>query len=140
MWSAALAPSIEVVNAACDAVVAGLGDMPLAMLAGLCAAEADKGVRELLPAALIDIGLQPVAPGTREAEIAALRILARCVLHGRLTPRELTMWVHRTLGHEFGEPLASLDDQYDMEEDANLTLAEIDAAVIAEATRLASEG
>ncbi|WP_424857709.1 hypothetical protein [Streptomyces sp. SAI-170] len=70
---------------------------------------------------------------------AAVRALARRVLAGRLTPRELALRIHRRSGHQLplAERLAELDDEYDIVEYGNRTLAHLDAEVTAEARRLA---
>ncbi|GGV68266.1 hypothetical protein GCM10010277_77500 [Streptomyces longisporoflavus] len=69
-----------------------------------------------------------------------MRALAHQMLAGRLTPRELAVRIHQRFGHQLplAECLAELDDdEYDIVEYGNRTLAQLDAEVTAEAQRLA---
>lgn len=70
---------------------------------------------------------------------AAVRALAHQMLAGRLTPQELAMRIHQRFGPQLplAEHLAELDDEYDIIEYGNRTLAQLDAEVTAEAQRLA---
>ncbi|PAX86755.1 hypothetical protein CLM85_27225 [Streptomyces albidoflavus] len=63
-----------------------------------------------------------------------VRAFARQMLGGRLTPQELAVRIHQRFGHQppLAERLAELDEEY-----GNRTLAPLDAAVTAEARRLA---
>ncbi|WP_129842988.1 hypothetical protein [Streptomyces sp. RFCAC02] len=128
--------AIDVVNAACDALVAGLDTPGLRILAACTRAEAVHDVHDLLPAALGELGLtfHPVA--SRAGHEAAARALARRTLSGEFTPREFTSWVHRHHGHELPltERLAELDDEYDTLDYGDRTVDQ----VAAEARRLAA--
>ncbi|MER5966421.1 hypothetical protein [Streptomyces sp. NPDC002057] len=140
LWSAGEIRASEVVDAACDALVAGLDSPGLRVLAARTRAEADYDVHDLLPTALDELGLvfHPLASGTGQE--AAARALARRMLAGRLTPREFTFWIHQRFGHELPltERLAELDDEYDILEYGDRAVSQVDVEVMAEAHRLAA--
>ncbi|WP_406376228.1 hypothetical protein OG788_42460 [Streptomyces sp. NBC_00647] len=140
LWSMGEIRASDVVNAACDALVAGLDTPGLRVLAACTRAEADYDVHELLPEALDELGLTfyPVASDTGQE--AAARALARCMLGGELTPREFTFRTHQRYGHELPltERLAELDDEYDTIEYGGRTVDQVDTEVMAEARRLAA--
>ncbi|MFF3604310.1 hypothetical protein [Streptomyces sp. NPDC002463] len=140
LWSAGEISASDVVNAACDALVAGLDTPGLRILAARTRAEADYDVHDLLPPALAELGLtfHPVA--SRAGHEAAARALARRMLAGELKPWELTFRVHRRYGHELPltERLAELDDEYAILEYGDRTADQVDAEVTAEARRLAA--
>ncbi|WP_055602012.1 hypothetical protein [Streptomyces aureus] len=130
----------EVVDAACDALVAGLDTPGLRILAACTRAEADYDVHDLLPAALDELGLTSYPVGSEAGGEAAARALARRVLAGELTPWEFTFRIHQRHGHALPltERLAELDDEYAILEYGDRTVDEIDAEVTAEARRLAT--
>ncbi|WP_244206727.1 hypothetical protein [Streptomyces swartbergensis] len=138
LWSMGEIRASDVVNAACDALVAGLDTPGLRILAACTRAEADYDVPELLPEALDELGLTcyPVTSDAGREGVA--RALARRMLAGELTPRDLTSRVHQRYGHELPltERLAELDDEYDVLEYGNATVDQVDAEVTAEARRL----
>ncbi|MEV3987281.1 hypothetical protein AB0J57_00060 [Streptomyces sp. NPDC049837] len=140
LWSIGEACAHDVVMAACDALVAGLDTPALRVLAACTRGEADYDVPDLLPAALEELGLGFCPPGSLAGQEAAVRALARRLLGGELTPRELAFQVHQHFGHELppAETLAELDDEYDTLEYGERTRAQIDADVVAEAGRLAA--
>jgi hypothetical protein len=140
LWSVGEVRASDVVDAACDALVAGLDTPGLRILAACTRAEADHDVHELLPEALHELGLT-FYPFTSDAgREGAARALARRMLAGELTPRELTSRIHRRFGHGLSltERLAELDDEYDVLEYDNGTVDQADAEVTAEARRLAA--
>ncbi|MEU5573905.1 hypothetical protein [Streptomyces coeruleorubidus] len=140
LWSVGEIRASDVVHAACDALVAGLDTPGLRVLAACTRAEADYDVHELLPVALDELGLT-FYPATGDAgREDAARALARRMLAGELTPRELTFRIHQRFGHELPltERLAELDDEYDVLEYDNATVDQVDAEVTAEARRLAA--
>ncbi|HZG06117.1 MAG TPA: hypothetical protein VE546_21485 [Streptomyces sp.] len=150
LWSVGEIRAGDVVSAACDALVAGLDSPGLRALAACTRAEADYDVRELLPLALEELGLTFYPFGSDTGREAAARALARRMLAGELTPRDLTRRIHRRHGHDLAltERLAELDDEYDILEyddeygifeHGDRTVARIDAEVIAEARRLAAQ-
>ena len=139
LWSTGESRAIDVVNAACDALVAGLDGPALRILAACTRAEADYDVPELLPPALDELGLTFYPPGSVGGQEAAARALAARMLAGELTPRALAFRIHQRFGHELPltERLAELDDEYDTLEYGDRTSAQVDADVTAEALRLA---
>ncbi|MCF3179054.1 hypothetical protein IPZ70_03720 [Streptomyces polychromogenes] len=140
LWSAGEISASEVVDAACDALVAGLDTPSLRILAACTRAEADYDVHDLLPPALDELGLilHPVADVA--AQEAVVRALARRVLCGELKPWELTFRIHRRYGHELPltRRLAELDELYALLEDGDSSVEQANAEVVAEARRLAA--
>ncbi len=141
LWSIGAATAHEVVTAACDALVAGLDSPALLALASRTRGEADYDVPEILPAALEELGLAYYAPGSHTGEEAAVRALAKQLLAGELTPRDLAFQAHQRFGHRLplAERLAELDDEYDTIEYSDRTPAQLDADVTSEAHRLAQQ-
>ncbi|MEV3988429.1 hypothetical protein AB0J57_05935 [Streptomyces sp. NPDC049837] len=129
----------DVVTAACDALVAGLDTPSLRVLAACTRAEADYGIHDLFPAALDELGLTFYPVASEPGQEAAARALARRMLVGELTPRELTFRIHQRYGHELpvAERLAELDDEYDVLPYGDRTVDQVDAEVRAEGRRLA---
>lgn len=140
LWSVGEIRASEVVNAACDALVAGLDTPGLRILAACTRAEADYDVHDLLPAALDELGLTFYPVASEAGQEAAARTLARRMLAGELTPREFTFRIHQRYGHELPltERLAELDDEYDVLDYGDRTVDQIDAEVTAEARHLAA--
>ncbi|KJS60070.1 hypothetical protein [Streptomyces rubellomurinus] len=142
LWTIGEVRAHEVVDAACDALVAGLGGPALWTLAACTRGEADCDVPEILPAALDELGLTFHPVGSEACREAAVRALANRTLAGRLTPRELASRIHLHFGHRLplAERLAELDDEYDLVHlGAGRAAAEVDAEVRAEALRLARD-
>ncbi|MGV9761185.1 hypothetical protein ACWDUC_35970 [Streptomyces tricolor] len=140
LWSMGETRASDVVNAACDALVAGLDTPGLRILAACTRAEADYDVHDLLPAALDELGLAFYPVGSEAGQEAVARALARRMLAGELTPREFTFRIHQRHGHELPltERLAELDDEYDILDHSDRTVDQVDAEVTAEARRLAA--
>ncbi|WP_318197728.1 hypothetical protein [Streptomyces sp. MCL20-2] len=140
LWSAGEISASEIVDAACDALVAGLDTPGLRILAARTRAEADYDVHDLLPPALDELGLTFRPAADEAAQEAVVRALARRMLAGDLEPRELTFRIHQRYGHELPltERLAELDDEYDILEYGDRTVDQVDAEVTAEARRLAA--
>lgn len=140
LWSIGEIPASDVVNAACDALVAGLDSPGLRILAACTRAEADYDVHELLPEALNELGLIFYPIASDAGQEAAARALARRMLADELTAREFTFRIHQRYGHELPltERLAELDDEYDTLEYGDRTATQVDAEVTAEARRLAA--
>ncbi|MET7481224.1 hypothetical protein ABZT17_43890 [Streptomyces sp. NPDC005648] len=138
LWSVREVCAVDVVTAACDALVAGLDSPGLRILAACTRGEADYDVPDLLPPALDELGLSLYSRDSVAGREAAARALARRMLAGELTPRELVFRIHQRFGHTLAsvERLAQLDDEYDFLEREDQTLDEIDAEVHAEARRL----
>ncbi|MFD5149252.1 hypothetical protein [Streptomyces sp. NPDC058401] len=140
LWSVGEVTGSDVVDVACDALVAGLDTPGLRVLAACTYAEASYDVHDLLPAALHELGLvfYPFEGGAgREAAASAL---ARRMLAGAFTPSEFTLRIHRRYGHEppLTRRLAELDDAYDILEYGDRTVDEVDAEVRAVARTLAA--
>jgi hypothetical protein len=142
LWSVGEVRAHDVVEAACAALVAGLDSPALRALAGCTRTEAEYEVPGLLPAALDELGLVFHHRDDADGREAVVRMLARGLLAGRLTPRELASRVHQRFGHQLplAERLAELDDAYDTVEYGDRTPAQLDAEVTAEAGRLAHGG
>ncbi|MBV1941233.1 hypothetical protein KUF83_32420 [Streptomyces sp. BV286] len=140
LWSTGDARASDVVNAACDALAAGLDSSGLRILAACTRADADYDVHALLPEALEELGLTFYPVASEVGQEAAARALARRMLAGELTPREFTFRIHKRHGHELAltERLAELDDEYDTLAYGDMPAAQVDAEVTAEARRLAA--
>ncbi|KDN81571.1 hypothetical protein [Kitasatospora cheerisanensis] len=139
LWSVGEIRAGEVIGAACDALVAGFDSPALRTLAGCERADADYDVPALLPAALAELGLIHYPVGSPAGREAAAGALARQLLAGALTPRELAFRIHQRFGRQLPlvERLAELDDEYDTLEYSDRTPAQLDAEVTSEARRLA---
>ncbi|MFG2715392.1 hypothetical protein ACGFX2_33290 [Streptomyces goshikiensis] len=137
-WSIGEARADDVVELACAALVAGLDSPALRVLAGYTRAEAEYEVPDLLPVALDELDLVFYPRDSEAGQEAAVRALAHQLLAGKLTPRDLALRVHQRFGHQLplAERLAELDDEYDIIEYGDRTLAELDAEVTAEAQAL----
>ncbi|MFD5063485.1 hypothetical protein [Streptomyces sp. NPDC058394] len=140
LWSMGEIRASDVVNAACDALVAGLDTPGLRVLAACTRAEADYDVHELLPEALNELGLTFYPVSSDASQKVGTRALARRMLAGELTPREFTFRIHQRYGHELPltERLAELDDEYDTIDYGDRTVDQVNAEVTAEARRLAA--
>lgn len=139
LWLVKEKPATGVVLAACDLLVAGLGGEAVARLAALTRLEADIEVPILLPEVMAELGLPHHRRGTVEGREEGLRAMARRVLSGELTPRELTKWAHRVFGHvEEGADLSKLDDVYDSLDGTDMSAADVDEQVLAEVRRITS--
>jgi hypothetical protein len=139
LWSVGYVRAAELVDAACDMLVAGHDGPALAMLAGVHTRHADDDVPDLLEEALREVGLEFYPPGSRAGAEAAVRTLARRVLDGLMEPSALTVWAHSTFGHDMlgvADRLVELDDVYDCLEFTDMTAQDVDADVIAEARRI----
>jgi hypothetical protein len=141
LWSIDAVSPQAVVRCACDALIAGLDSPSLRILAGLTRTEADYDVRDILPVALAELGLDFYPRDSRGGQEAAVRALAAQAVSGSLTPCELAAAIHRHFGHSLplAERLAALDDEYDLGAYATMTPEQIDQEVIAEARRLTHE-
>lgn len=81
-WSIGELPAHDLVQAARDALAAGLDSPTLRRLAALTPAEAAYDVREPLPGALDELGLVGPAPGGTAGQEADARVLGRRLLRG----------------------------------------------------------
>ncbi|SES23623.1 hypothetical protein SAMN04487983_103754 [Streptomyces sp. yr375] len=150
LWRMAEIDATDVVDAACEALVAGLDSPGLRILAGLTRAEAYYEVADLLPAVLEELGLVFPPLGSVTGQEASARAAARRLLAGELTPRAFTRHIYGCYGYELPltRRLAELDDEYDEYDEYDLLdhapetgrgKAELDAEVTAEAHRLVTD-
>ncbi|MGC5054680.1 hypothetical protein ACLQ2S_24875 [Micromonospora sp. DT48] len=139
LWSVGQVTAAELVDAACDLLVAGFDGLNLATLAGVHTRHADEEVPELLEAALKDVGLSYHPRGSHAGQEAAITIMASRVLAGLLPPLDLAVWAHSTIGHyrlALAERLVELDDVYDTLEYTDMTEQDINDEILAEARRI----
>ncbi|GAB3952875.1 hypothetical protein [Micromonospora vulcania] len=143
LWSIGQGTAAEVIEAACDCLVAGVDSPSLCILAGVSPTATEQDLLQWLEPTLDELGLTFYPRGSEEVEDAAVRIMATKLLVGALSPRELARWTHSAIGHD-GTPLAEglvmLDDVYDTLEYCEETEAEINARVFTEARRLTATG
>lgn len=142
LWAVGAVDATDLVQAACDLLVAGHDGPALRMLAAVPFRHADEEVPDVLEAALTDLGLPHYPPGSGVAQEAALKAMAIRVLANALTPRQLARWAHRKFGHdtlELAQRLAELDDVYDCLELTDMTEKDVDVDVVAEARRILGE-
>ena len=106
------------VDAATDALVAGIESDALAELAGLPGDENPFAVDALVERVAADLGLEGAL--SEDIDISAARHLSRAVLRGEVSERELTRWVHEQFSHASSSDLirrlAEVDDEYDAAE------------------------
>jgi hypothetical protein len=140
LWSVGQVTAAELVDAACELLVAGFDGLNLAMLAGVHVRRADEEAPELLEASLEDVGLHYYPRGSQAGQEAAVRVLASRVVAGTLPPMDLAAWAHATIGHDrlpLAEYLVELDDVYDAVEYTDMSEQEVSDEVLAEARRIA---
>ncbi|MER7458024.1 hypothetical protein [Micromonospora sp. NPDC126480] len=148
LWSVSASTAADVIEAACDCLVAGVDSPTLRIVAGLSlvkGSESDE-LRRWLEGALAELSLTYYREGSREGEEKALRIMAHRLLAGTITPRDLTSWAYRFITWD-GTPKAAelvgldntyeyVDAVYDGHEYTSTAAEDVDADVIAEARRL----
>jgi hypothetical protein len=151
LWSARSSRAEDVVAAACDCLVAGVDSPTLRIVAGIPmtkGSESDQ-LRPWLEGALAELSLTYYPEGSREGEEEALRVMARRLLAGTITPRDLTSWAYRFVTWD-GTPLAAnlialdnayvyVDAVYDGHQYTSTEATDVDEDVIAEARRLVSD-
>jgi hypothetical protein len=141
LWRVGEVPAADVVAAAVDLVVAGLGGEAVDELAGVPAARAVAEVPELLGPACHELGLPVVERETPQSLVVATAATCARLLAGELTEVAVASWVHRRHGHDGPDAdavaLAELSDRYGILEYDESPTAEVDAAVRAIAARLA---
>jgi hypothetical protein len=139
LWSVGYGTAAEVVEAACDLLVAGYDGPALRMLAAVSPRHADEDVPELLEAALRDVDLTHYEKDSRAGQEAAVRALATRVLVGSMSPMGLAVWAHGRFGHGtlgLAERLVELDDAYDSVGYTEMTEHDVNTEVVAEARRI----
>ncbi|WP_433115595.1 hypothetical protein [Micromonospora sp. CA-246542] len=151
-WSVGSGTAAQVIETACDCIIAGIDSPTLQILAGISpvkGAENDE-LRRWLEGALSELSLTYYAEGSRESEEEALRIMARRLLAQTIPPRDLTSWAYRYISYD-GTPLAAelvaLDNAYDVvdaihdwQPHSSTTTSDIDADVVVEVRRLLGHG
>lgn len=139
-WASGLCNAIEVVDAATDALVAGLDSPSLVLLAGTTRGEADVEIHDLLPAAMAELHLPYYGWNNPDSRLLAAAGLAREHVDGRLPARDLCRIIHSRFGHgahDLIEPLAVLDDDYDvLDYSQNSTEAQLERRVFEAASRI----
>ncbi|WP_205775960.1 hypothetical protein [Micromonospora tulbaghiae] len=139
LWSAGQVTAAELVNVACELLVAGFDELNLATLASVHARHADEEVPELLEAAPKDVGLSHYPRGSHAGQEAAVTIMASRVLAGLLSPLDLAVWAHSIIGHDklpVAERLVELDDVYDTLEYTDMTEQDVNDEILVEARRI----
>ncbi|WP_232663417.1 hypothetical protein [Pseudonocardia sp. TRM90224] len=135
LWNIRQARGAEVVDAAVEALLAGVDGQWLAVVAGVSAHAPEPELREAVQNAFAELGLPWHPEGSLDALEAVLHALAARTAAGELHPRELARWAHRSIGHDrlpAAEQLVLLDDRYDYGPDD----ASVDAEVLAWARAL----
>lgn len=130
----------EVIDAATDALVAGLDSPSLRELAGASPRESRFVLDPLIRATIDELGLVAVRDLTLQK--AALLAMLRRLRAGRVSPREVAAWAHQCIGHDGDEecqPFVDFDDVYDTEEHLNIDEPAIDHMLREEAAALLSE-
>ncbi|WP_157779172.1 hypothetical protein [Micromonospora sp. WMMA2032] len=150
-WRVGAATATDVVGAACDCLVAGVDTPTLRILAGVSPVRGseDDELLRWLPGALAELSLTHYGDDSRKAEEEILRVMARRLLAGAITPRDLTSWVDRFItcaGTPLAGELIDLENAYEYVEavhelhrQTDTGTAELDAEVVAEARRLLEE-
>lgn len=132
-WSVGERSNQDVVDTACEALVAGLDTQGLRELAGVFHADADWQVRLLLPVALEELGLEFFERGSHEGQVAALRVMARYCVAGTMVPRALAAWAHHWFRHGENpqiERFLGFDDEYETIEYTRRSPESLDKEVI----------
>ena len=132
-WSVGERSNQDVIETACEALVAGLDTQGLRELAGVFHADADWQVRLLLPVALDELGLQFFDQGSLDGQVAALRVMASYCVAGTMAPRALAAWAHHWFRHGENpkiERFLAFDDEYDVLEYTRRSEERLDEEVI----------
>lgn len=138
-WSAGDRTDQDVVDAACDALVAGHDSQALRELAGVLRSEAQWEVRRLLPVALDELGLEFFEQRSPAGQVAALELMARYCVAGTMPPRALATWANYTFGHGATSAVAAFaayEHRYDVGEYSGDGEATLDEEVIEACRRL----
>ena len=152
LWSAGSGTATDVIDAACDCLVAGSDSPTLRILASITPTRGNESdeLRRWLEDALTELSLTYYREGSRAGEEAALRVMARRLLTGTIGPRDLTSWAYGFTITQEDTPLAGeltnldnayeyVDASYEGHRQPSAEVEKIDAAVTAEARRLISD-
>ncbi|WP_454857624.1 hypothetical protein [Promicromonospora soli] len=118
------------VDAAVQALVAGLESPALAELAGRYPDDPWSVLGQTADAVVHELDLRVPTPD--QMNVIQLRRQLEALLAGTLTPRELTAWAHSEFGHDgidAAQPFVAADDEYDSIEYSGQTSDELDAWV-----------
>ncbi len=128
LWRRGLSSAAAVVDAAVDALVAGVESPTFLRVAGLTRTEADVELAELLPAALEELGVPVVEVTDPGHDVLVAAAMTTPFRNGEQQARALTGDVHRVFGHDchpLVERLASLDDEFDLLDEGHGSSAEV---------------
>lgn len=134
-----------VVHAACEVLASGHDGMAMATLAGVESADADEKVAGFLVDALAEVSVPFFLSGTDAEQATWLAAKACLLVQGVLSPRELAEAADSAIGNakcEASQRLVDLAFEYVLVDEHDVDawdLAEIDAAVVAEALRLSEQ-
>lgn len=129
----------EAIDTATEALVRGLDSPSLRELAGASPRESYWALRPLVQETLSELGISYPGPRDTDVQVAAGRAMCWRLFHGKITPRALVAWAHRTIGHEGAtrlQPLVDLDDLYDEIDVVGRTVKELDEVTYAVARRI----
>jgi hypothetical protein len=124
----------EVIDAACECLVAGSDTEALRELAGASLRDSSFVLDPLILRTLDELGLSDALEV--DLQRSAMLVLARRLATGRITPRQLASWAHAHIGHEGSaecQPFVNFDDMYDEAECVGLHQADLDHMVREEA-------
>ncbi|WP_116950665.1 hypothetical protein [Jiangella endophytica] len=115
LWRLTPAVAKDVIDAATDALVAGLDSPSLRILAGEPASATAYELADLIDDTMCELGLADVLED--DVQRAALAAMLRRLRAGRVRPGELVSWAHVCIGHgghDDAQPFVQLDDVYDL--------------------------
>jgi hypothetical protein len=108
-----------VIMAAAEALAQGADTPSLRELAGISTHRISLwSLTEFARAAFEELGLHLPEPRSAEAQTMAMKAMCRQLSNGLVTPRTLTDWAHRHIGHDGPaalQDLVELDDEYDIQ-------------------------
>ncbi|MCP4961418.1 MAG: hypothetical protein GY925_19405 [Actinomycetia bacterium] len=143
LWRRAQTRATTVVDAAVQALLAGVESTSFVLIAGHGAAEAEGELGELLAAALAELNLTCLRYGDPETDVLAAAALCRSYLNGHLEAQQLTQQIHGVYGHDchpLVEGLSILDDSFDtLDYTPNPTRAQLERSTYEAARALQTE-
>ena len=137
LWYVGERTPADIVNTACDLLVAGFDGSALRELAAAPPHLTDAEVSDLLEPALRDVGLPCHRPDSSAARFEALASMASLTLSNAATPSALAIiawWYFDE--DEFARPLAHFHDFYAFGSHCDTARKEVDSKVMAEANRI----
>lgn len=127
------------IQAAVDALVAGVNSPALAELAGARPDDAWSELDQTVAHVVHELDLH--VPTHDQALRIQLRRQLAAVVSGAMSPREVAAWAHDEFGHDSladALPFVNADDEYDVAEYTSRSVKEIDAYVLEHAHRFLS--